>query len=178
MEGEYLKRMIRWLDKYFEEVILCTLLFILTTVMMTQIVLRFGFKIGIVWSEELCRYTFIYTAFFAIPYCIKRKSMLRVDMIVNKFPVRVRRVIELALEVVCLAFWAYIWYYSWFVLQQSLHDEQRSTTMGIGLYWVYGMPFFAFFFAVVRQIQSLYYTIKNFKKPPEEKSEELTFGAE
>ena len=150
-----MKKVVNWIDRYIEEVILCVLLLALTSVMFMQIVLRYVFSSTLAWPEEFCRYCFIYTAFFAIPFCIKRHSMLCVDIIVNFFPKKIKRLFDMAAELMSLVLWSFLWYHSWFVLLEAMKNTSYSMTMGIPLYWIYGMPFVALFFAVVRQVQRI-----------------------
>jgi len=150
-----MKRVVNWIDRYIEEVILCVLLFALTSVMFMQIVLRYVFSSTLAWPEEFCRYCFIYTAFFAIPFCIKRHSMLCVDIIVNFFPKKIKRLFDTAAELISLVLWSFLWYHSWFVLVEAVKNTSYSTTMNMPLYWIYGMPFVALFFAVARQVQRI-----------------------
>lgn len=159
-----MKTIINWLDRYMEEFVLCVLLFALTSVMFMQIVLRYIFSSTLAWPEEFCRYCFIYTAFFAIPFCIRRNSMLCVDIIVNFFPKKIRRLFDMAAELISLVLWSFLWYHSWFVLVEAVKNISYSTTMKMPLYWIYGMPFVALFFAVIRQVQRIF--VRLWRKRP------------
>jgi len=165
-----MKTIISWLDRYMEEFVLCVLLFALTSVMLMQIVLRYVFSSTLAWPEEFCRYCFIYTAFFAIPFCIRRHSMLCIDIIVNFFPKKIRRIFDMAAELISLVLWSFLWYHSWFVLVEAVKNISYSTTMKMPLYWIYGMPFVALLLAVIRQVQRIILTFAQlWRKQPLDK---------
>lgn len=71
--------MLKKLEKNFEEIILMTLLVLMSIVLGLQIVARYVFNNSLSWSEELVRYLFIWSTFLGIPYSIKKGISIRVD---------------------------------------------------------------------------------------------------
>lgn len=55
---------LRWL--------LVTLVGTLLTIMIVQIILRYGFSASLLWAEEVCRYLLIWLAFLAVPLAFER----------------------------------------------------------------------------------------------------------
>lgn len=150
-----MKRIFCWLNKYAEEAILSVLLAAMTCVMFMQIYLRFIFHNTLIWPEEFSRYCFIYTAFFCIPLCIKLNKMLKVDIIVNFVPEKIRGYVLYLGDLVAFAIWTFLWVYSFDVLTNALENPSYSQTMGFNEAWIYGMPCVALGLATFRGIQRL-----------------------
>ena len=58
-------KVLRWLDKYFEETVMMIFLAALSCAMMLQIISRFIFQHALPWPEEFCRYCFVYSVMLA-----------------------------------------------------------------------------------------------------------------
>lgn len=92
-------KIIRWLDKNFEVVLMSILLVILTLIMFFQVVMRYGLNNSLTWAEEACRYLFIWFSCFSLAYCVSQGNHLRIDMIYNI----VSRPIQIFLETLSIA---------------------------------------------------------------------------
>ena len=150
-----MKKVLSWLNRYLEEAILSVLLAAMTCVMFMQICLRFIFHDTLIWPEEFSRYCFIYTAFFCIPMCIKLNKMLKVDIIVNFVPEKIRGYVLYVGDLVSFAIWTFLWVYSFDVLTNALANPSYSQTMGFNEAWIYGMPSVALTLATFRGLQRL-----------------------
>lgn len=64
-------RILKWLDKNFERVLLSFLLAVISCLMMLQIIMRYLFGNALAWPEELARYCFLASAYLCMGYCIK-----------------------------------------------------------------------------------------------------------
>ena len=155
-----MKKIIKWLDSNLEECILCVLLAVMTCVLFLQICLRTFTHNSLLWAEELARDCFIYSAFFCIPMCVRRNTMLKVDIIVASFPEKIRKYLIFAGDVITTALWLYLWYFAYNVLNTAIAAPTYSSTMGFNLAWIYGMPFVAFALAAFRGVQRLIRTGK------------------
>ncbi len=148
-----MKKVLKWLDNNLEEVILATLLAVMACVMFMQICRRFLIHNTLIWPEELARDCFIYTAFFCIPMCIRRGTMLKVDILVESLPKSIRKWMIYLGDIVTLVIVVILWRYSFDVLANARKVKDVSQTMGFDMVWIYGMPVFAFGLAVFRGIQ-------------------------
>jgi TRAP-type C4-dicarboxylate transport system permease small subunit len=61
--------------------VLFVFLLVMTAVTFTQVCARYLFDFSIVWSEELCRYLFIWTIFIAVPSILFHASMTSFDVL-------------------------------------------------------------------------------------------------
>ena len=143
------------LDEHFEEYLLGVLLILLTTVMFVQVVMRYVFGSSLSWAEEFCRYIFVYTTFLTIGYCIKRGSMLRVDILVNYLPNAVCTALNFAIQVISLLLFSILFYYSFKVVNIVNASNQLSPAMQIPFSAVYFSTIIGFGLAVLRTVQRL-----------------------
>lgn len=56
------------------------------------------------WTEELARYVMIYMAFLGASHGIKKWDNVRVDMILNRMPPKARKITDVIIKVLVLAF--------------------------------------------------------------------------
>lgn len=150
------KKILYELDKHFEEYLLAALLVIISVVMMIQIIMRYVFNSALSWPEEFCRHCFIYMTFLTIGYCIKRKSMLRLDIIIKSIPKKVGELMEFIIWVICLIFFIYMFVNSITLLKLTMASQRTTPTMGIPYYIIYISTMLGFGLGVVRSIQLLY----------------------
>ncbi|SCZ79485.1 TRAP transporter small permease [Acidaminobacter hydrogenoformans] len=151
-------RIIRWLDAHFEEVILTFFLYIMVAVMGYQVVMRYLFNNSVVWSEELTRYLFVWSAFVSIGYCIKKRSSIKIDQIVHLMPKVVQKVILLLTKVVSLFFFVYLLRYSFNVVQATIKSGQLSPALQMPMVFVHLASIVGFAMAIVRILESFVFT--------------------
>lgn len=60
-----MKNLLAWLDVHFEDALCGVLLVGIMIMLMAQVVVRFAFGHGLTFSEELCRFSFLYLVYFA-----------------------------------------------------------------------------------------------------------------
>ena len=92
----------------FEEAlggILMAVIFICATF---QVLNRFILHFSAPWTEELCRYAFIWIAFLGIANGIKRGTHLNVNLIENVLPKKAITVLDVALDAVFLLLMGYM----------------------------------------------------------------------
>ncbi|MBC7330916.1 MAG: TRAP transporter small permease [Synergistetes bacterium] len=153
---------IRWLDQHLEEFILGLLLVLISCVMLLQVFMRYVVGASLSWAEEFCRYLFVWSSLLSIGYSIREKTILRVDSLVEAMPLRIKRWFRIAIEVVVLVFFLYLFIKAIPVVEMIRKSGQRSPAMEIPMYLVYLSAIVGFFLAVIRSIQSLIEMVKNF----------------
>lgn len=99
-----------------EEGIISLLLASMTLLVFVEVVMRFGFGIGLHWAQELTLLLSGWLVMFGVSYGIKVGSHIGVDALVKIFPRNVRRIVAGAAIVLCLTYcglflvgsWAYL----------------------------------------------------------------------
>ncbi len=110
--------MIARLLNQVEEGIICLLLVIMTITVFVEVVLRFGFNMGMVWSDEFVLHLSAWMVLLGASYGVKVGSHIGVDAFVRLMPPTARRVTTLAAIVMCLVYCGLFIQGSWIYLQK------------------------------------------------------------
>ena len=94
-------KVVKWFDEHFEETLLVIFLILIAFVSLLQIIARTFFG-GLPWPEEFDRYCWIWTVFLSLPYTIRKGNMLRVNVLVDLFPTKVRNTINILVDAIIL----------------------------------------------------------------------------
>ncbi len=164
-----MKKILRFLDEHFEEYAIALLMIAMTLVMFLQIIMRFVLNHALSWPEELSRYMFVYITFLTLGYCVKRNSMLRLDVLQEMLPRAVWNALQLLVRVVSLLLFG-IMLISAFGLELSVAKTGRvSAAMGIPYTAIYFSTLLGFALAVVRSVQSMAELLHHKKKEEQQK---------
>lgn len=153
---------IKWIDQHLEEFILGVLLVLIACVMLLQVIMRYVVGASLSWAEEFCRYLFVWSSLLSIGYSIRKRTILRVDSLIEALPLSIKKAFKIATEVVVLVFFLYLFIKSIPVVDMILESGQVSPAMEIPMYFVYLSAVVGFLLAVIRTIQSLVQMIKSF----------------
>jgi C4-dicarboxylate transporter DctQ subunit len=106
---------IRLLNKA-EEAIISLLLVGMTLVVFADVVMRFGFDTGILWSEELTLHMSAWFVLFGASYGLKVGAHIGVDALVRLFPAGGQRLLGALAVLMSLAYCGLFLYGSWVYL--------------------------------------------------------------
>jgi C4-dicarboxylate transporter DctQ subunit len=87
-----------------EEIIICLLLAAMTLLVFVEVVLRFGFGIGLMWSQELTLHLSAWMVLFGASYGVKVGSHIGVDALVKTLSPLVRRIVSGVAVIACLCY--------------------------------------------------------------------------
>ncbi len=99
-----------------EEAIIALLLASMTLLVFGEVVLRFGFGIGMMWAQELTLHLSAWMVLFGVSYGIKVGSHIGVDALVKILPPMVRRVVGGVAVAACLFYTGLFMKGSWVYL--------------------------------------------------------------
>jgi TRAP-type C4-dicarboxylate transport system permease small subunit len=151
---------LRWLDKNLEEFLMVAFLVIMASIMGVQVTMRYVFNNSLVWSEELTRYLFIWSAFISVSYCVKNQSSIKIDNLYNAVPKTVQKLFAVISKTAMLLFFLYVFKFSLEVVSSTYLSHQKSPAMGLPIYIVQMSTVVGFFLCIIRQIQNLFQTLK------------------
>lgn len=101
-----------------EEGIITLLLVTMTIVVFVEVVLRFGFNMGMVWSDEFVLHLSAWMVMLGASYGVKVGSHIGVDAVVRLMPPTARRITTLAAIAMCLVYCGLFIQGSWVYLQK------------------------------------------------------------
>lgn len=87
------------------------------------------------WPEEVCGFIFVWATMIGAVLCAKADSHAAVTVVLNLFPVRLRKLIRISLQIIVLV-------YGYLMITQgvkimSLFGFEKSPAAGISLVWEY-----------------------------------------
>ncbi len=94
----------RLLLNRLEEGLMATLLALMTLLTFVQVVLRYAFNSGLVWSVEATTYSFAALVLIGMSYGVRTQTHIAVDLLTNKLPPRIKRYVALLAIALCLVY--------------------------------------------------------------------------
>ncbi|NOR37645.1 MAG: TRAP transporter small permease subunit [Woeseiaceae bacterium] len=87
-----------------EEGVLATLLALMTILTFVQVVLRYAFNSGLVWSLEATTYLFAALILFGMSYGVRTQTHIAVDLVIRRLPRRAAKIVNLVAILACLSY--------------------------------------------------------------------------
>ena len=105
--------------------------------MATNVVLRYLFSYGSVWSQELEWHLLVPLIMFSVAYAFQQGEHVRVDVLYARFSSRTQAWVNVIAAVLCLAISALaIWFSIKYVQQAYVIDEKSADPGGLTHRWV------------------------------------------
>lgn len=112
------------------------------------------------WTEELARFMFIWSMYFAIPLTIKHRENIRVDVIYDKFSPKWRGILWIYSDLAFIVMAGSIFYTSLGYIQMQWEFEQETAALRIPYYIPYAILPLGFGLMVIRLIQDISVELK------------------
>jgi C4-dicarboxylate transporter, DctQ subunit len=149
------------LDKiltFFEEWTLFITVLIALIALFCNVVLRYGFNYSLAWSEELVREVIIYTTFIGCSAAIKRRSMIKIDALVQLAPV-LKMPLAYISHLATLIFAGMMVYYGWLMAVMQLNTHQKTIILKIPLVYLYALLPLMGVMMIIRTVQVMHQDI-------------------
>lgn len=148
-----MKKIIKCIDEYLEEIILVFLLAAMAVIMGIQVFCRYALSMSLTWSEELTRYLFIWAGFLSVSYCTKKCISIKIEQFVALFPKRGKALFKVVNHTIELALFLYLIPFAWKYFYSAIETGQVSPALGIPMYYVQAAPLAGFILVAIRIIQ-------------------------
>ncbi|MBQ3663813.1 MAG: TRAP transporter small permease [Clostridia bacterium] len=145
-------KVLKWIDDHFEEVLLIILMWALVIVMTLGVVFRYVFRSSLSWSDEVCRYVFIWFTYLGLSYGVLKGAHTRIDIIETLHP-KLKKPLEYIGDALFFAFSIFILrhaYTTWVNLRLS---NQTSPAMRLPMWIVYMSFMVGFTLVIIRFIE-------------------------
>lgn len=156
-------KVLRWIDKHLEEVMLVFALSYITLCMMLQIFMRHVVGQSLSWSEESIRFVFVWMIFMGFGIGVRENRHISILVIKNALSPRNKIVLEIISNLIFLAYSIFIVYYGVEVVQSFVSMGQTSPALNIPMGLVYLAAPVGFAITTLRLTQSTYSLIQKFK---------------
>ena len=83
---------------------MATFLAFMTLLTAIQVLLRYGFNTGLIWSLEATTYSFAWLVLLGMAYGVRTRSHIAVDLVMSRLQGRALKVATLAALVICVAY--------------------------------------------------------------------------
>lgn len=116
---------------------ICVILFAVMVIVGTyQIITRFVFNSPSTVSEELLTYTFAWMAMFSTAYVFGKRDHMRMTFIVDKLKKEQRKILEIVIELLVIAFAVIVLIYGGFTIT-GLTMTQKTASLGVMMGVIY-----------------------------------------
>lgn len=158
-----MKKILKWLDINFEPVCMAIAFTAMTTLITAQVILRFVFKDGFAWGEEVSRFLFVWLVFLAIPYAARNGRHIGIDFIREKFPVSVRKVYLILIDLSALVMFGIFAYNSILIVQHAALYGDRAQTLNASMNWMHSAAVVGYIIIEIRLLQCLIWKLTHLK---------------
>ena len=98
------------------------LMALIVTVMVAQVVARYGFDSSLIWAEELCRYLLIWMTFLLLGMAYRTGALISFDLVPLMLSTRSQRVLRLLTSIPVLCFLVLMTWYGWDYASRFVHQ--------------------------------------------------------
>ena len=123
-----MKRVLKFIDDKFEEVIGTVVLGVVVTLVFLGVVLRLVFTSGLPWQEELSRFGFVFVCYLGASYGMKSDDHIRITFVSDALPEGMRKVLRVITDIVWIGFNVFIVVMS---MNYYLHQQEFLGLSGI-----------------------------------------------
>ena len=156
---------LKWLDEHFDEALLVILLVLISCIELIQVIYRnLPFVAALTWAEEFCRFCWIWSVFISLPYTIRKGSMLRVSVLLDVFPRKVRSAINIAVDLITAAAMLLLGVHSISVVRKIIASSETSPAMRWPMWVIYSVMLLGFFLGALRGLQQAVMHFRNFNE--------------
>ncbi|MBW1636539.1 MAG: TRAP transporter small permease [Deltaproteobacteria bacterium] len=143
-----------------EEAVICILLVLTTLLVFVDVVMRFGFNTGFMWSQELTLHMSAWFVLFGASYGLKVGSHIGMDSFVRLFPRTGRRVLTAIAAILALLYCFLILEGSWVYLAKIKMIGITLEDLPLPAWIAHSMLVVGFAFLSVRLLIILWSVIK------------------
>jgi TRAP-type C4-dicarboxylate transport system permease small subunit len=140
-----------WFVDQFEEIVAAAAIAVVIVAVAWGVITRYVTEQPAAWSAEVATLAFAWSVFFGASACVKYRMHPTIDLLIDRFPVRLRRLVSLLNHVLVLGFCGFmVWFGTRFAIDAW---ESPSAVLRFPLTWLYGPVAVCFALMIVRYLQ-------------------------
>ena len=121
------------------EILITLCLAAMIGLMFMNIIMRYIFNRGFVWSEEIARICFIYLVYLGSIEAAKDNRHLLIDSVLLKFKGKVKGAVYIVIQMLIIFMMGLLCSGSWGLMMQNLHDRWSATQFPVTLVYLPGL---------------------------------------
>lgn len=158
---------VKFVLDHFEEVLASIFIVITTSLVILNVFLRYFMKTGLFWTEEVTTSCFVWSVFLGAAAGYRRGMHIGVDLLVNKLPGPLRKLVRILVDLVLLVTNGYLFYLSIIFIQLSY--IKPTAVLGVSSAWVSGALVVGFGLTTIYSVGHLW---RDLRKEPANGKEE------
>jgi TRAP-type C4-dicarboxylate transport system permease small subunit len=155
-----MSRILSCIDEHFEKILCSSFLALLVVCLGLQVFMRYVFKAGVTWAEELSRFAFIWTVYLGISLAAKQQQHVRVTAQYYLIPKSLRPYLWLLSDVVWIVFNVVFTVQGIGLVQHSLQYPEITPSLGWSAAYIYTIIPLGFMLMTLRIFQLYYRGLK------------------
>lgn len=148
-----MRRILKFLDEYFEEIIGVIMLAVCLSLIFVGVVMRLVFTSGIPWQEELSRILYVLVVYLGASYGMKTKDHIRITFVLELLPKKGALVLEIITDIIWAAFNILVIIISAGVYPKLQRFFGESAVLEIPLHWIFLTVPIGFALVTIRLVQ-------------------------
>ena len=152
-------KVIKWLDKNFELMILAGLLIIMSVLAFGNVIMRYFFHHALSWSDEVCCYCLALSAFFSLPCAVRMNSSIKVDTLTMILPKKAQKILGVICKVGMVLFLVWLMQGTTGIIRNAAKVGQASPALQIPLEWLYAVMAFTVALTILRYVEMTVLTL-------------------
>ena len=145
-----------------EEIIASVLFTVTLVLVIINVLMRYVFRTGLPWSEELATSCFVWTAFVGSAACYKLRAHVGVDILVNRLPRGIQNVVKTIVNLILVFLCCYLFYLSVIYVRRSY--TKPTAILGVSSAWVSASLVVSFLDMAVWSIIFFFRDLKSIRK--------------
>ena len=124
---------------------------LMCAIVFTNVILRYIFSSPFHWAEEVTSMTLLFLAFVSAAEILRKRQHIKLDLLFNRFPVKMQHVVDTLISIVGLTFCGTLAWQAAKILPIMLH-QRLPTLLGLPLILPYSFIFIGALFLTIQYL--------------------------
>ena len=157
-----MKDKLKFILQHFEVILAAGFILFTTVLVVMNVILRYFFNTGIVWSEEVATGSFVWGVFVGSAAAYRNGSLLGVDLLVKKLPKPLCKLVTLLVKIILVVINVALTWLS--CVYVSLSYTKPTPVLGVSSAWISSSLIVCFGLTSIYSLGHLIDYVKNMNK--------------